>query len=178
MSARAAAAKVRTSRPAGRRAGRWGAAGEASLRPPRGRQPGATGGRGGKAGGRAGGAPAAQAGARLPVPGSGSRWEATCNRSRAWKVATGEDSPVPGACPQRPGGVTCSKRVGSPGCLWRSGWYPAKPYSFDLMSPAAVCAVAARKLGDSKTLSSRAARVYFEVYYLCEVTEGGKFLAV
>lgn len=38
--------------------------------------------------------------------------------------------------------------------------------------------MAAIKLGDSKTLSSRVARVYIEVYYLCEATEGGKFLAL
>lgn len=69
-------------------------------------------------------------------------------------------------------------RVGSRSYLWRSGWYPAKPYSFDLMSPAAVCAMAAIKLGDSKTLSCRVARVYIEVYYLREATEGGKFLAL
>jgi hypothetical protein len=37
--------------------------------------------------------------------------------------------------------------------------------------------MAAIKLGDSKTLSSRVAMVYFEVYYLCEATEGGKFLS-
>lgn len=94
MSARAAAAKVRglTARGAagGAPGGTGGTGGGSSPRPPRGRQPGATvAGRGGRGGGRAGGAPAAGAGARLPVPGSGSRCEATCNRSRAWESRPG-----------------------------------------------------------------------------------------
>lgn len=53
-----------------------------------------------------------------------------------------------------------------------------KFYSFDLMLFVVVCVMVVIKFGDSKIFSFRVVMVYFEVYYLCEVIEGGKFLSI
>lgn len=150
MSARAAAAKVRAHGRQGLRAGRWGT-GETGGGPrpalPAGGSRGRRwrGGEGGDEGGL---------GARLPpgqVHGCGCLAPARVGRRRATGLAPGKSPRVrilrsPRACPRRQGVSPAAGGWVAGACLRRSGWYPAKPCSFDLMSPAAVCAMAAIKL--------------------------------
>lgn len=169
MSARAAAAKVSASAAARARPGRAppparrhragvppslaggylgpGAAGWAGLaggRGPRGDpRAGAARAELGAAGeGAAGARPPSRAGASLPapVPGCGSPRAGTRNRSLAEKLGSGEGSAAAVSRPSAGGGLGCLLQLTGSCCLWRSGWSPAKPCSFDLMSLPAVCA--------------------------------------